>query len=103
MVITKEIKELIPKAQTVSVVTVSNEGEPHLIVVGKVEEVRDEDTLVFGIYKMQVTQKNIRDNGKMQVAIATMDGGPKGYRLSGHASIEGKQVFFKVEEAELLL
>ena len=64
---------------------------------------QDDETLVFGIYKMQVTQKNIRDNGKMQVAIATKDGGPKGYRLSGHAGIEGKQVFFKVEEAELLL
>ena len=103
MVITKEIKELISKTQTVSIVTVSDEGEPHLIIVGKVAEVRDEDTLVFGIYKMEVTQQNIRDNGKMQVAIATMDGDPKGYRLSGLASIDEKQVLFKVEKVELLL
>ena len=103
MIITKEIKELITKAATVSITTVSNEGEPHLIIVGAVGEVRDEDILVFGIYKMQVTQQNIRDNGKMQVAIATQDGDPKGYRLSGQASIDGKQVLFKVEKAELLL
>jgi len=103
MVITKEIKELIPLVETVSIVTVSNEGEPHLIVVGKVEEVRDGDVLVFGIYKMDMTQKNIRDNGKMQVAIATKDVGPKGYRLSGQASVEGKKVLFKVKKAELLL
>jgi predicted pyridoxine 5'-phosphate oxidase superfamily flavin-nucleotide-binding protein len=103
VIITKEIKELITKAPTVSIATVSNEGEPHLIIVGKVAEVRDEDILVFGIYKMQVTQQNIHDNGKMQVAIATMDGNPKGYRLSGQASIDEKQVLFKVEKAELLL
>ncbi len=103
MVITKEVKELISQAPTVSIVTASNKGEPHLIIVGKVAEVRDDDTLVFGIYKMQVTQQNIRDNGNMQVAIATQDGGPKGYRISGHASIDGEQVLFKAEKAELLL
>ncbi len=103
MVVTKEIKELITQAATVSIVTLSNKGEPHLIIVGKVAEVRDEDTLVFGIFKMQVTQQNIRDNGKMQVAIATQEGGPKGYRLSGQAGIDGEQVLFKVEKAELLL
>jgi len=101
--VTKEIKELISQAPTVSIVTVSNEGEPHLIIVGKVAEVQGDDTLVFGIYKMEVTQQNIRDNGKMQVAIATKDGGSKGYRLSGKASIEGEQVLFKVGKAELLL
>ena len=103
MVITKEMKELILQAHTVSIVTVSHKGEPHLIIVGEVKEVRDDNTLVFGIYKMQATQQNIRDNGKMQVAIATKDGGPKGYRLSGQASIEEQQVLFKVEKVESLL
>ena len=103
MIITEEIKELISKAVTVSIATVSNEGEPHLIIIGKVAEVRDDDVLVFGIYKMQVTQQNISDNGKMQVAFASMDGGPKGYRLIGQANIDEKQVLFKVEKAELLL
>ncbi len=90
MVITKEIKEQTSQAATVSIVALSNEGESHLIIVGKVAEVRDEDALVFGIFKMPV-------------AIATQEGGPKGYRLSGQASIDGKQVLFKVKKAELLL
>lgn len=103
MVITEEIKDLISQATTVSVATVSNKGELHLIIVGEVAEVRDDDTLVFGIYKMQVTQQNINENGKMQVAIAVKDGGPKGFRLTGLANIEGKQVLLKVEKAEPLL
>lgn len=103
MVITKEIKEVITKTPFVPIVTVSSQGEPHLIVVGKVLEVREEDVLVFGIYKMAQTQKNIMETGKMQVIIATTQDGPKGCRLTGQACIEGKQVMFKAEKAEALL
>lgn len=52
---------------------------------------------------MEVTQQNIKDNGMMQVVIATMDGGPKGFRLTGKACIEEKLVLFKAEKVEVLL
>jgi predicted pyridoxine 5'-phosphate oxidase superfamily flavin-nucleotide-binding protein len=103
MVITEEIKDLVTKAPFIPIVTVSPEGEPHAIVVGKVAEVREGDVLAFGIYKMEVTQQNIKHNGKMQVIISTMDGGPKGFRLTGKACVEGKLVLFKAEKAEALL
>ncbi|MBO8169864.1 MAG: pyridoxamine 5'-phosphate oxidase family protein [Thermoanaerobacteraceae bacterium] len=103
MVITKKIQDLIQQAPIVPIVTVSSQGEPHLIVVGQVKEVREGDTLVFGIYKMQTTQRNIRETGEMQVVIASREGGPKGYRLTGKAWVEGQQVLFKAESAEALL
>lgn len=52
---------------------------------------------------MEVTQQNIKDNGKMQVIIATVEGGPKGFRLSGKACLEEKLVLFKAEKLEALL
>jgi predicted pyridoxine 5'-phosphate oxidase superfamily flavin-nucleotide-binding protein len=103
VVLTEEIKDVISKAPFVPLVTVSAKGEPHLIVVGKVAEIREGGVLVFDIYKMDVTLQNIKDNGKMQVLIATMEGGPKGFRLTGTASIEDKLVLFKAEKAETLL
>jgi predicted pyridoxine 5'-phosphate oxidase superfamily flavin-nucleotide-binding protein len=103
VVLTEEIKDVVSKAPFVPLVTVSAQGEPHLIVVGKVAEIREGDVLCFGIYKMEVTQQNIKSNGKMQVLIATMEGGPKGFRLEGTASIEDKLVLFKAEKAETLL
>lgn len=103
MIITEAIKEVVSKAPFIPITTVSANGEPHLIVVGKVAEIRDEDILGFGIYKMEVTQQNIKDNGKMQVVIATMEGGPKGFRLEGKACLEEKLVLFKAEKVEELL
>lgn len=86
----------------IPIVTVSPQGEPHLIVVAQAKEIKD-DALGFGIYKMERTQENIKDNGSMQVAVATLEGGPKGVRLTGKASIEGQVVWFKPEKAEVLL
>lgn len=103
MIITKEIQELIPNAPFVPIVTVSAKGEPHLITVGKVKEIREEDILVFGIFKMETTQQNIKDTGVMQVNIVSTEGGPKGYRLTGKACTEGQLVLFKAELAEALL
>ncbi|MEL7564248.1 MAG: pyridoxamine 5'-phosphate oxidase family protein [Dehalobacterium sp.] len=102
MIITDEIKDLVVKAPFIPLVTVSPQGEPHIIVVGK-GEIGEEDTLSFGIYKMEKTQQNIRANEKMQVVIATMEGGPKGFRLTGKACIKDKFVLFKAETAEPLL
>ncbi|WP_366921515.1 pyridoxamine 5'-phosphate oxidase family protein [Metallumcola ferriviriculae] len=103
MVITNDVKAVIEQAPFVPITTVSADGQPHLIVVGKVKEVRDDDILVFGIYKMETTQQNITDNGLMQVGIAATDDGPKGFRLSGKACVEGKEVLFKTEKVESLL
>ncbi|MDR3541567.1 MAG: pyridoxamine 5'-phosphate oxidase family protein [Desulfosporosinus sp.] len=103
MIITQEIKDTVAKAPFIPITTVSAQGEPHLIVVGKVAEIRDGDILGFGIYKMEITQQNIKDNGTMQVIIATMEGGPKGFRLTGKACLEEKLVLFKAEKVEMLL
>ncbi|MCR3920984.1 MAG: pyridoxamine 5'-phosphate oxidase family protein [Firmicutes bacterium] len=103
MVITTEIKELATQVPFVPIATVSNEGTPHLIVVGKVKEVRDDDVVVFGVYKMESTQANIKANGVMQVVFVTTADGPKGVRLSGKACIEGTELLFKAEQAEALI
>ncbi|MEN3005854.1 pyridoxamine 5'-phosphate oxidase family protein [Dehalobacterium formicoaceticum] len=102
MVFTDEIKDMVAKAPFITIVTVTIDGDPHAIVVGK-GEVKEKDILGFGIYKMEKTQQNIKSNGKMQVVLATMEGGPKGFRLTGKACIEDKQVLFKAEKAEALL
>lgn len=44
MIISQEIKELIGQVPLVPIATVSDNGEPHLIVVGNVKEVRENDT-----------------------------------------------------------
>ena len=103
MVITTEVKTLIEQVPFVPITTVSGDGTPHLIVVGKVAEVRDDDVLAFSIYKMETTQKNITDNGVMQVILASTADGPKGYRLSGEACIEDNKVLFKAEKADSLM
>lgn len=103
MVITEEIKKMITEAPIVPIVTVSTQGEPHLIVVGQVKEIKENDVLAFGIYKMEKTQQNIQQTRLMQVAIASKTDGSKGFRLSGKASVEGKLVLFKAEKAEALL
>lgn len=103
MIITQEIKDLAAKAPFIPITTVSTQGEPHLIVVGKVAEIREEDVLGFGIYKMELTRQNIKENGLMQVIIASMEGGPKGFRLTGKACTDEKMVLFKAEKAEGLL
>ncbi|KLU61115.1 pyridoxamine 5'-phosphate oxidase [Peptococcaceae bacterium CEB3] len=103
MIISQEIKELIDQAPMVPIATVSTGGEPHLIVVGKVKGVRENDTLAFGVYKMEKTKQNIEANGLMQVVIAVREGGPKGYRLTGKAFVDGGVVLFKAEQSEKLL
>lgn len=99
-VLTQEIKEVVGKAPFVPITTVSVKGEPHLIVVGKAKEVRGDNTLVFGVYKMEKTRQNIAETGLMQVAAVS---GKKGYRLSGRATVEGDEVLLTVYTAESLL
>lgn len=103
MIITDEIKKLVEEAAFVPVTTVSEEGKPHLIVVGEIKEVKEDDILALGIYKMETTQKNIAATGVMQVALVTKADGPKGVRLSGQACIVDGEVLFKAEKAERLI
>lgn len=99
-VLTQEIKDVISKSAFVPITTISKEGQPHLIVVGKVKEIRGDDTLVFGVYKMVKTRQNLAETGIMQVAAVAEK---KGYRLSGKGRAEGDEVLFKVEKADVLL
>jgi hypothetical protein len=101
MVISDDVKRVVEGSAFLSLVTVNQDGTPHPIVAGKGEV--SGDSVVFGIYKMETTQKNIASNHKAWVLAAVMDGGPKGYRLVGTASASGKQLIFTPEKAELLL
>ena len=102
MVFTDDIKAAVAKTAFIPILTFSEAGEAHLIVVGKGEPVA-EDTLSFGIYKMETTQKNIASTGKAQVVLVDMENGPKGFRLTGKACVEGGKVLFKAEAVEALL
>ena len=98
--LTPEIKEVITQSAFIPIATVSKDGQPHLIVVGKVKEIQGEDTLVFGVYKMVKTRQNLAETGIMQ-AVAVV--GKKGYRFSGKGTPGEKEVVLKVESVEPLL
>jgi predicted pyridoxine 5'-phosphate oxidase superfamily flavin-nucleotide-binding protein len=103
MTLSEELLRIVPEASFVPIVTVSGTGVPHAIAVGKIKEVREGSTFVFGIYKMNTTQNNIRDNGKMQVLLVSRQQGSKGFRLTGKACVEDKEVLFSPETVESLL
>ena len=101
MVISDEIKSVIEGSSFVCLVTVNADGTPHPIVTGKGEVAGD--TVVFGIYKMDATQKNLAANNGLSVVAATKDGAPKGYRLTGTAEVKDKQLIFTPAKAEALI
>lgn len=102
MIITEEIKGIIRGTAFLSLATVNADGTPHLIVAGKGEAVGD--TVVFGIYKMERTQANLRNNKNAWVVGAMLtDGQPKGVRLTGTAEVRDKQLILRVAKAENLL
>lgn len=101
MVMNEGVKAVIEGSAFLSLVTLGKDGIPHPIVAGKGEVVGE--TVVFGIYKMETTQKNLAANKNAWVVAATMDGGPKGYRLCGAAEIKGKQLVFMPAAAEALI
>lgn len=101
MKISEDVKKVIEGSAFVVIDTVGGDNLPHPIIAGK-GEVGDE-TVTFGIYKMEVTQKNLQSNPKAWVLAATMDGGPKGYRLAGTAKAVDKQLIFTPESVEVLL
>ncbi|HHW42401.1 pyridoxamine 5'-phosphate oxidase family protein [Desulfofundulus thermobenzoicus] len=99
-VLTPEIKKVIAESPFLALNTISKDGQPHLIVVGQAKDVREDDTLVFGVYKMVKTRQNLSETGLMQVAAVS---GKVGYRLTGKATARDDEVLFKVEKAEALL
>ncbi|MCL5058510.1 MAG: pyridoxamine 5'-phosphate oxidase family protein [Actinobacteria bacterium] len=99
-VLTQEMKDVISQSAFIPVASVSREGQPHLIVVGKVKEILPDDTLVLGVYKMVRTRQNLAQTGVMQLAAVA---GKKGFRFSGQGRAEDEKVIFKVEKAEALL
>jgi predicted pyridoxine 5'-phosphate oxidase superfamily flavin-nucleotide-binding protein len=101
MVINEEMKTVIEGSAFLTLVTLGPDGTPHPIVAGKGTVAGD--TVVFGIYKMETTRKNLAVNPNAWVVGATKDGGPKGYRLSGTAAVSGKQLIFTPVQAEVLI
>lgn len=101
-----EVKELITQAPFVPFVTLGPDGEPHMIVCGRVAEVHDAaDTLVFRAAVMKKTRENLKSNPYMQVVLALRGATPKdckGFRLTGKAHAEGDLIEFSVEETESL-
>jgi predicted pyridoxine 5'-phosphate oxidase superfamily flavin-nucleotide-binding protein len=101
MVIHEEVKAVIEGSAFVSLVTMGRDNIPHPVVAGRGEVAGD--TVVFGIYKMEKTQKNLAENKNAWIVAATMDGGPKGYRLCGTAEVRDKQLIFTPAAAEALI
>ncbi|MDR2519113.1 MAG: pyridoxamine 5'-phosphate oxidase family protein [Spirochaetaceae bacterium] len=103
MIITEEVKQVVQGTAFLSLVTSNPDGSPHLIIAGKGEV--SGETVVFGIYKMEQTQANLLKNKNACVAGAVQKAGenPKGFRLTGTAEAQGKQLIFTPSKAEALL
>lgn len=101
MKIQENVKNVIEESAFIVIDTLGEDKLPHPIIVGK-GEVGDE-TVSFGIYKMEVTQKNLLHGSKAWILAATMNGAPKGYRLMGDAKVEGKSLVFTPQKVEELI
>jgi predicted pyridoxine 5'-phosphate oxidase superfamily flavin-nucleotide-binding protein len=101
MVITEEVKKVIEGSGFLTLVTVHADGTPHPIIAGKGEV--SGDTVVFGIYKMEETQKNLLKNKNAWIVGATKTAGPKGFRLTGTAEAQGKQLIFTAAKVDILI
>jgi hypothetical protein len=102
MIITEEIKQIIRETAFLSLITLNPDGTPHPIIAGKGEV--SGDSIEFGIYKMEKTQANLRNNKNAWVVGATLtEGKPKGIRLIGTAAAQDKKLIFSPAKAEPLL
>ena len=94
-------KSVVEQSAFITLVTLNTDGTAHPIVAGKAEI--QGDKLIFGIYKMETTQKNLAADARAWVVAATMDGGPLGFRFAGNAAVEGGSLIFTVTDAESLI
>ena len=101
MIVTNEMKSVIEHSSFIALGTMNEDNTTHPIVVGGGKVV--DDTIVFGIYKMEVTQQNLVKRNSMWVLAATLDASPKGFRFSGTAKANGKELVFSVEKAETMI
>jgi hypothetical protein len=101
MIINEEAKKVIEGSAFLSLVTINADGTPHPIIAGKGEV--SGDTVIFGIYKMEETQKNLLKNKNAWVVGATLADGPKGIRLTGTAAALDKQLIFTAVKADKLI
>ncbi|BBB92584.1 MAG TPA: pyridoxamine 5'-phosphate oxidase family protein [Methylomusa anaerophila] len=98
--INSEIKDVILASPFIALASVSETGQPHLIVVGKVKEIRDDSHLVFGVYKMDVTRQNLSQTGDLQVVAVS---GKVGYRFTGKAVVQDSELVFSIHQVDTLL
>ena len=101
MVINDDVKSVIEGSAFITLVTMSADGIPHPIVAGK--GTVSGDQVYFGIYKMEVTQNNLKTNNQAWIVVATKNDGPKGYRLAGTATALDKQLIFTAVEAKAMI
>jgi hypothetical protein len=101
MVIDDDVRKVVEGTAFLSLVTIGADGLPHPIIAGK-GEVSGED-IVFGIYKMEVTQKNLLKKNNAWVVGAIRAESPKGYRLTGTAVAKDKKLIFTPSRAEKLI
>jgi predicted pyridoxine 5'-phosphate oxidase superfamily flavin-nucleotide-binding protein len=100
------VKKVITESVFLVLVTVNPDGSPHPIVAGKGEV--EGDGVVFGIYKMEQTQRNILKNNHVQVLGATVtEDRPLGFRLNGSAAVrqgaDRKQLVFTAHTVDTLI
>lgn len=101
MKFTEEMRAVIQNSPYLTLVTINADGTPHPIIVGGKEQA--EDHISIGIYKMDVTQENLIRSHKAWITAATLDGGPKGFRFEGTATVAEKKVLFTPDTAEVMI
>lgn len=102
MKLTEAMQTVINNAPYISLVTQNADGTPHPIIVGGKQ--LEGDTITIGIYKMEVTRKNLaRDNTLWVMAAMVDENGPKAYRFKGTAAVDDKRVVFTPETAEPMI
>jgi predicted pyridoxine 5'-phosphate oxidase superfamily flavin-nucleotide-binding protein len=101
MVINETVKQVIEGSAFLTLVTVNADGTPHPIIAGKGETSGDE--VIFGIYKMEQTQKNLLQNNQAWIVGSTRVEGPQGFRLRGTAAVRDKQLIFTATQADRLI
>ncbi len=101
MNLSEEMKEVVKNAPYCTLVTIGEDGMPHPIIVGGKEQAGE--SITIGIYKMEQTQKNLAANPKAWITVATLDGGPVGFRFKGSAAVQDKKVVFVPDSADRMI
>ena len=102
MQLNAEMKAVVKNAPYLSLITLNADGAPHPIIVGGKE--LDGENIAIGIYKMEITQKNLAADPRAWIMASTINGQEiKGYRFAGTAKVAGKKVVFTPDTAEAMI